>query len=255
MRAQGRDHRRRSREPAAGQSRRDDAARHRRADVSGPRRVAAPPPGSAGAGPDRTRTRAEGKKHGQIAARHHQNCRGWIDPGVFRAAALARLLQWRAEWSVVRAAGAIARSLQTGTARRRADPHAHERRRSDRAGARLHRGGVARASLSRSSLHIPALPARRRRSVPPDEVAWLLRQPVPQPSLLLGRPALCVDGRPGEGGTHERLRDGARDRRTDGDPFRCTGNAARTTVYGVVRGQPADGERADARGQRAHLGR
>ena len=97
---------------------------------------------------------------------------------------------------------ALGLALQRGIA----DPHPHQRRRSHRAAARADGTGAARAAHARPPLHAAALPAGRRGAVPAHEGAGHVRQPLRQPSLLLGRRALPADGRPGARHAHERLR-------------------------------------------------
>ena len=74
-----------------------------------------------------------------------------------------------------------------------------------------------------------------------------LREPLRQPPLLLGRPALRADDGPGAGRAHGRGGQRAAARRRVLHPFRRSGHPPRSPVHGLVRGEPPDLDGTGAR--------
>ena len=174
-----------------------------------------------------------------------------LDPGLHRPAQVARLLQRRGERALVhrpRRAPEHARNLPPGGA---PGAYPHQRRPSDGGRDRRHRAGAEGVPRSGCPLHPAALPDGSRRPLPPHGAARDLREPLRQPPLLLGRPALRAHDGSGAGGADGRSGERATARGRVFHPFRRPGDPPRTPLHGVVRGSTGRRRRGGSSARRS----
>ena len=125
--------------------------------------------------------------------------------------------------------------------------HPHQRGPGDGGGNRRDREGAEGSPRPGRPLHPPALPDGPRRPLPPHGPARDLREPLREPPLLLGRPALRADDGSGTGGADGRGGERAAARGRVLHPLRRPGDPSRAPLHGVVRGEPDDVGGAGAR--------
>ena len=142
----GRDHRDRPRQQAG----RGDSAMLEAAAAEADFRVRILPASRRSTAPRavarrRARPRPHGEQHRQAALRPREDHARWLDPGLLGAAALARLLQRRAERHLGDGAGAVRDRLRDLPPRRAHAAHSHQRRRGEPGRDRRHRARAREA--------------------------------------------------------------------------------------------------------------